>query len=145
MNWAYIMIHHSLTKDGQVVDWNAIRRYHIKTRGWRDIGYNYGVEKVNGVYQVMLGRDLNIPGAHCKHSNMNRLAIGICVVGNYDNRVPSIKSLNLLAAAVVVPLMRKYDIPIENIVRHHDYTPYKTCPGKMFPMLVLKELCRKML
>ena len=145
MNRAYIMIHHSLTKDGQVVDWKAIKRYHIKTRGWRDIGYHYGVEEVNGIYQVMLGRDLNTSGAHCKHSNMNRLAVGICVVGNYDNRAPSMESLNLLAAAVVVPLMRKYDIPIENIVRHHDYTPYKTCPGKMFPMLVLKKLCRKML
>lgn len=140
-DWDYIMIHHSLTKDQQVVDWKAIRKYHIEVRGWRDIGYNYGVEKVNGTYQVMLGRDLNIPGAHCKEENMNRRAIGVCVVGNYDKRSPCFKLLDFLACAVVLPLMRKFYVSVGNIIKHNDYANYKTCPGIVFDMDLLRRIC----
>jgi hypothetical protein len=38
-----LIIHHSLSKDGQTVDWNAIRRYHIQEKGWDDIGYHGGL------------------------------------------------------------------------------------------------------
>lgn len=145
MNWQYVMIHHSLTKDGAVVDWNAIRRYHIEVQGWQDIGYHFGLEKVRDIYQVQVGRSLNLPGAHCKQNNMNSLAIGVCVVGNYDLVSPCPDQLTFLARAIIVPYLRKYDIPIKNVVTHHDYTPYKTCPGKLFSMDILRQICTEML
>ena len=46
MNPQYIIFHHSLTKDGTVVDWEAMRRYHEQVNGWSDIGYHYGIERV---------------------------------------------------------------------------------------------------
>ncbi len=140
-NWDYIMIHHSLTKDQQVVDWKAIKKYHIEVRGWRNIGYHYGVEKVNGVYQVMLGRDLNIPGAHCKEENMNRRSVGVCVVGNYDKKKPPLALLKFLACAVVLPLMRQFRISVCNIVKHREYATYKSCPGAMFDVQLLRQIC----
>lgn len=135
------MIHHSLTKDGDVKDWDAIRKYHIEERGWKDIGYHFGVEQIRGIYQVQIGRNLNTIGAHCKEDHMNFKAIGICVVGNYDLAVPPAKLLGFLAQSLVVPLMRKFKITSDRIVTHHDYATYKTCPGKLFPMEDFKESC----
>jgi len=35
----HVVIHHSLTKDGQAVSWGAIERFHRETQGWSDVGY----------------------------------------------------------------------------------------------------------
>ena len=75
----YFCIHHSLTKDGTVVDWDAIRRYHKETNGWTDIGYHYGIERVGGGLSLQIGRPESQPGAHTKEMHMNLKSIGICV------------------------------------------------------------------
>lgn len=43
-------------KDGGVVDWEAIRRYHKETNGWSDIGYHYEVERVGNGILLQVGR-----------------------------------------------------------------------------------------
>ena len=72
----------------------------MEVNGWKDIGYHFGVELVGPAYQVMLGRDLSTPGAHCKESSMNQLAIGVCCVGNFDLAPPSSTQLDCLRALV---------------------------------------------
>ncbi len=130
MNWKYLMLHHSLTKDSKTVSWQAIRRYH-KSLGWKKEGYHYGVELVNGEYEVLVGRDLNERGAHCRQAKMNELAIGICLVGNFDLvLVP--KPQWDRAVKFVAGLCGQLRIPADHIVAHRDYASYKSCPGKLF-------------
>lgn len=126
-NWKYLMIHHSLTKDGQVVDFDAIKKYHIETKRWQDIGYHFVIELINNVYIIKQGRNLEEFGGHC--IGMNEKAIGICLVGNFDVELPptgQIRKLKYLGE----DLRRRYSIPVEKVVCHNEYAD-KTCPGKL--------------
>lgn len=129
------MIHHSLTKDSGAVSWGAIRRYHMDLNGeykMRDIGYHYGVELIGERHEILAGRSLLETGAHCYQQGMNSQAIGICLVGNFDEEVPC-EGLLHQAARLVKMLMEIFKIPVENVVAHRDYAP-KSCPGKLLDM-----------
>ncbi len=126
----YIILHHSLTVDSKTKSAEAIKRYHIETMGWKDIGYHHLIELVDKEYKIFKGREDNVAGAHTRGMNINSL--GICCVGNYDKRFMDEDMFDLLADLVFC-LCLKYMIPIDNIRRHNDYAPYKTCPGKYFP------------
>jgi N-acetylmuramoyl-L-alanine amidase len=127
----YIIIHHSLTEDGQTVSWGAIRNYHL-AQGWNDIGYHYGIELIGGHYEILFGRMPDLVGAHCKQEDMNRRSLGICLVGNFDLAPPPAMALKLLTV-LVKSLQNTWVIPTSNVKRHSDYATYKSCPGKLFP------------
>ncbi len=139
----FIIIHHSATADGRTFSWGAIRRYHTQERGWNDIGYHVGVELVGDSYETLVGRMLDVEGAHCKELGMNSLGIGVCLVGSYDEAAPPETALSKLRE-VVRWLMRAYDIPPRNVLGHreaglragYDWRAgqYKSCPGKLFDM-----------
>lgn len=143
---SFIVIHHSLTKDGDTVSWGAIRDYHVKVNGWREIGYHLGLERIDGRYEVLLGRLPDEVGAHCKDGDMNSRGIGICCVGNFDEEVPSVELLTKLKE-VCLWLMKTYRIYPDNVIGHKEaqglsgisYERQKTCPGRMFPMERLRN------
>ena len=123
-----ITIHHSLTKDGKTVDWDAIKRYHIENNHWTTIGYHAGVERINGVLTTLTGRAVNRIGAHCVGRNDT---IGICIVGNFDIGPPDDEILEY-AAKVTAGYLRMFALPITSVRRHNEFAP-KSCPGKKFP------------
>lgn len=131
MDWRYLMLHHSLTRDSGTVSWQAIRRYH-KSLGWRAEGYHYFCERINDEYEIIVGRDLNQRGAHCKEASMNKLAIGVCLVGNFDEAPPPQAQWDR-AVKFVAGLCEQLSIPPDNIVAHRDYAT-KSCPGVRFNM-----------
>jgi N-acetyl-anhydromuramyl-L-alanine amidase AmpD len=149
MNPQNVIIHHSLTKDGTVVDWEAIRRYHKETNGWSDIGYHYGIERVGNSLVLQIGRPESQPGAHTKEMHMNLKSIGICVVGNFDEAPPSLAKLYFLRD-LCFSLMVNYGIPAQSVIGHRDaglmagfdwrLGQYKTCPGRFFPMDSLRDM-----
>src|SRR4030042_720484 len=135
--WEYIMIHHSLTKDGETVSWKAIEDFHRNQYGWADIGYHFGVELIGDRHQVLIGRTLLKPGAHCKESRMNEKAIGICCVGNFDLTIPSDQMMEILIHKLIHPRMDLFAIDKDHIVFHREYATYKSCPGLLFDKKLL--------
>ena len=143
MDWQYIVLHHSFTADGQVADWRAIRKYHKEHNGWSDIGYHFGVEDIYGEYEVLVGRPLTRPGAHCKHKAMNLKGIGICFVGNYDDEKVPMPMILTCMNRIILPLCKIYDISWNGIIGHGEVSGVeKTCPGKQFDMDMVRELIR---
>lgn len=129
----HIVLHHSLTKDGRTVSWNAIKNYHINKLGWIDVGYHFGIELVDDQFQIFTGRPLGTVGAHTKESAMNQKSIGICFVGNYDlYDVPDAMydtSINLITG-----LCKSTRCSSNLIFTHHQFAHYKTCPGTRFDL-----------
>ncbi|MFB7597967.1 peptidoglycan recognition protein [Streptomyces sp. NPDC056160] len=78
----------------------SIYRYHVKSMGWRDIGYNFLVDKCGTVYEGRAGGVAKaVLGAHTMGFNSN--SVGIAVIGTYSRSKPSsaaVKAVARLAA-----------------------------------------------
>lgn len=124
-----IILHHSLTEDGQTVSWGAIRRYHMVDCGWSDIGYHFGIELVGRDYEIFVGRMMTDIGAHTVGKNDS--SIGVCFVGNFDAQPPPRKQWDL-GLRLVKSLCEVFSIPTTLVYPHRRFAPYKSCPGRMF-------------
>jgi N-acetyl-anhydromuramyl-L-alanine amidase AmpD len=133
-----IILHHSLTEDGSTLSWQAIRKYHIEENGWRDVGYHFGIELINNQYEVLLGRQLNEVGAHCR--GMNSRSVGICFVGNFDESVVPDAQWSL-GLKLVRGLIEVIGISKNDIYGHYEFASYKSCPGVNFNVdLFIRDL-----
>jgi hypothetical protein len=130
-----IIVHHSATKDSGTVSWQAIRRYHIETNGWSDIGYHFGVELVNEQYEALVGRPLIQAGAHTV--GHNEKSIGICFVGDYD-ATPLPDAMLLKGAQLIAGLLFVCNLTTDALHKHCEFAN-KTCAGNNFDLQELKK------
>ena len=97
--WKGIVIHHSASRSS----WEAIWKHHVLVRGWRAIGYHFGVEQVKGRWVYRQGRLLSTAGAHVKGHNKDY--VGIVMIGNFEKYPPpkpGIKMLARLCARIII-------------------------------------------
>ncbi|MFH8370898.1 N-acetylmuramoyl-L-alanine amidase [Streptomyces sp. NPDC018031] len=86
-------VHHSATGNdytcAQVPSvLRAIYRYHVKSSGWRDFGYNFAVDKCGNIYEGRAGGVARaVMGAHTLGFNTNTM--GVVVLGSYGSSSPS--------------------------------------------------------
>ena len=130
--WKYIVIHHSGNDRGSAA---AFDRAH-RNRGFDEMGYHFVITNGNG------GQDGHIEvgsrwrsqkwGAHTggtPGNEYNNYGIGICLVGNFNERSPTqtqIASLHQL----VTELADTYNIAPSNVIDHRDApNATTTCPG----------------
>ena len=120
----YIILHHR-AGDGDV---NSIHSQHLG-QGYAGIGYHFYVRKDGSVYR---GRPVNTIGAHCL--NYNRVSVGVCFEGNFENEQMSVLQLN--AGTELVKYLKGL-YPNASIVGHKDLMS-TACPGRNFPMEKIK-------
>lgn len=133
-----IIIHHSLTKDSDTLSWGAIRRYHLE-QGFDGVGYHAGAEIVNKHLEILKGRFHIQQGAHTKGHNWDSLAA--CAVGNFDIDTPHPELYDLLAR-LCREWLEIYSLDIDDVHPHSEYASYKSCPGRLFDMQLLKEFIK---
>jgi hypothetical protein len=65
----------------------SIYRYHVVSSGWRDIGYNFLVDKCGNIYEGRAGGVAKpVMGAHTLGFNTN--SMGVAVLGSYGTTKP---------------------------------------------------------
>ena len=132
----YIVLHHSAGADGIARDFDAMKKYHMEHNGWRDIGYHWVVERINGVLTAIPGRAESDTGAHCPGRNVD--GIGVCLVGDFTNAPPD-EEQYAFVAKLCKGIMARH--PIQEIGGHRDY--YATaCPGNMYDVEKVKSLVK---
>ncbi|MFJ5733631.1 N-acetylmuramoyl-L-alanine amidase [Streptomyces paradoxus] len=74
----------------------SIYRYHVKSMGWRDIGYNFLIDKCGKIYEGRAGGVAKpVLGAHTLGFNSN--SMGIAVLGSYGATKPSKSAVEAVA------------------------------------------------
>ena len=62
----------------------GIELYHVKGNGWKDIGYNFLIDRYGQVFEGRYGgMDRNVIGAHA--GGFNTGSVGVAVMGNYSS------------------------------------------------------------
>ncbi|MER5890345.1 peptidoglycan recognition protein [Streptomyces sp. NPDC001941] len=74
----------------------SIYRYHVKSSGWRDFGYNFAVDKCGTIFEGRAGGvDRPVTGAHTLGFNTD--SMGIAVLGTYTDSTPPPAAVNAVA------------------------------------------------
>ncbi|MCW2849414.1 MAG: N-acetylmuramoyl-L-alanine amidase, family 2 [Marmoricola sp.] len=75
----------------------GIYAYHTQSRGWRDIGYNYLVDRFGRIWEGRYGGVTRaVVGAHTL--GYNEVSFAMSAIGNYDITAPSQAVLNAYAS-----------------------------------------------
>ncbi|WP_459186317.1 peptidoglycan recognition protein family protein [Streptomyces sp.] len=100
-----VFVHHSATGNNYSCDESeavvrSIYRYHVRSSHWRDIGYNFLVDKCGTIYEGRAGGVTKaVYGAHTLGFNSN--SMGVAVLGTYSDEQPSdaaVRAVSQLAA-----------------------------------------------
>lgn len=94
-------VHHSATGNNYTCSQapsvlRGIYRYHVKSSGWRDIGYNFAVDKCGNIYEGRAGGVTKaVMGAHTLGFNTNTM--GIAVLGTFTSSNPPAAAVNAVS------------------------------------------------
>jgi N-acetylmuramoyl-L-alanine amidase-like protein len=94
-------VHHSATGNNYTCAQapsvlRSIYRYHVVSSGWRDIGYNFAIDKCGNIYEGRAGGVAKpVLGAHTLGFNTN--SVGIAVLGTYSLSTPPAAAVTAVA------------------------------------------------
>lgn len=101
-NLEAMVVHHTVTTNSYGADAVAgiiegIRRYHVNTRGWCDIAYNFIVDRFGRIWEARMGGiDEPVIGGHTR--GFNTATSGIAVLGTHTSTAAPQVVLDAIAA-----------------------------------------------
>lgn len=120
-----IILHCTATPEGKNFDVDTIRRWHVKDRGWKDIGYHYVIYIDGSVHE---GRPVEQTGAHTSGHNAD--SIGIVYVGGCDAKMKAKDTLNEAQETAMVNLIKSLrELYGEMSLHGHNEFAAKACPS----------------
>jgi LysM repeat protein len=136
--WRYIIIHHSGTSVGNAAIFD---RSHRRRRMENGLAYHFvignGKGAADGEIEVGGRWTRQLQGGHVRSRRMNEVAIGICLVGNFDKTHPTKKQMDSLTLLVKY-LIGKCSVPKKRVVGHGG-VQRTDCPGKNFSVSRFKK------
>ncbi len=134
--WQHIVLHHSGTTRGNAAIFD---RYHRKERKLADgLIYHFvignGTDSADGAIEEGPRWLKGIAGPQTRKKDINDGAIGVCLVGNFDESAPSEAQMNVLRALIRY-LCETYSIPAENVLPRSAVPGERiSSPGKSFTL-----------
>jgi murein DD-endopeptidase MepM/ murein hydrolase activator NlpD len=143
--WLYVVIHHSATDAGNAVIFDRYHRY--KRHMENGLAYHFvidnGIGGADGRIEVGRRWKTQCEGGHTSNRLMNKVGIGICLVGNFQKSFPTKKQLRSLCRLVRY-LQTTYNIPDRNVIGHRHVKGQRTeCPGRKFPIETFKRMLKE--
>jgi len=141
--WKYIVIHHSASPNASV---KGMDYYHRVERHMENgLAYHFVIGNGHSMKdgEIAIGGRWagQLDGGHLASEALNRTAIGICLVGNFDADRPTKRQMESLHSLVEFLLARCH-LSADALKTHQQINPiYTRCPGHNFPAKTfLKEL-----
>ena len=136
--WRYIVVHNSGTRQGNAAIFDY---YHRHTRGMPNgLAYHFviGNGTSSGDGQIEIGGrwTKQLDGGHVHSDYLNSIALGICLVGDFNRDQPTKAQIEALQELINYLRIRvgKYDNHVAIVKAHKEINPVPTdCPGDLFP------------
>lgn len=125
----YITLHHAgvpFPEGKDIIQYmRNLQNWSRSEKKWIDLPYHYVIGLDGTVYQ---GRDLRYAGDTNTEYDPAGHAL-IEVVGNFEEAVPNEKQLDAVVKTMAM-LSIRYNVPVDSIRAHRDYSAKTVCPGK---------------
>jgi hypothetical protein len=133
--WQYVVVHHSGTRMGTV---KGMDRYHREQRHMENgLAYHFVIGNGRGMDdgEVAVGHRWleQLDGGHLRSEELNKISIGICLVGDFETDYPTAKQMQHLKTLTRY-LLDRCRIGSSGLRTHQQINPiYTRCPGRNFP------------
>lgn len=144
--WRYIVVHNSGSRQGNA---KIFDYYHRHTRKMPNgLAYHFvignGSSSGNGEIEIGSRWSRQINGGHVHSDYLNNIALGICLVGDYNRDVPTKAQLESLDELIRYLRKRvgKIDRKVAIVKPHKEINPPQwptDCPGDHFPIRWLHQ------
>ncbi len=138
--WRYIVVHNSGTRQGNAKIFDYYHRYTRKMPN--GLAYHFvignGTSSGNGQIEIGSRWSRQINGGHVHSDYLNNIAVGICLVGDYNRSQPTRQQLEALEELIRYLRLRvgKIDRKWAIVKPHREINPPQwptDCPGDKFP------------